>query len=227
MATHSSVLAWRIPEKGVPAGLPSLGSHRVGHDWSDLAVAAATAFNKEDLFLSLGCEFLQILDVELKLLLTNKAKGKALAFAAQQQISDMKYEQRLMIGTVESDSIQVVIALLRLTQVLMGWRINDALKLLTHQKCVHSCYHFINTNISDRNFWVYSEGFFLQKALLFLTSLINMVETNCFTRLLSHVWLFVISWTGAHQSLSRGFSRQEYWSGLPYPSPGHLPNLGI
>ena len=36
MATHSSVLAWRIPGTGEPGGLPSLGSHRVGHDWSDL-----------------------------------------------------------------------------------------------------------------------------------------------------------------------------------------------
>ena len=42
MATHSSVLTWRIPGTGEPGGLPSLGSHRVGHDWSDLA-AAATA----------------------------------------------------------------------------------------------------------------------------------------------------------------------------------------
>ena len=40
MATHSSVLAWRIPGTGEPAGLPSMGSHRVGHDWSDLAAAA-------------------------------------------------------------------------------------------------------------------------------------------------------------------------------------------
>ena len=32
MATHSSVLAWRIPGKGEPGGLPSMGSHRVGHD---------------------------------------------------------------------------------------------------------------------------------------------------------------------------------------------------
>ena len=39
MATHSSVLAWRIPETGEPGGLPSLGSHRVGHDWSNLAAA--------------------------------------------------------------------------------------------------------------------------------------------------------------------------------------------
>ena len=41
MATHSSVLAWRIPETGEPDGLPSMGSRRVGHDWSDLAAAAA------------------------------------------------------------------------------------------------------------------------------------------------------------------------------------------
>ena len=43
MATHSSVLAWRIPGTAEPGGLPSLGSHRVGHDWSDLATAAAAA----------------------------------------------------------------------------------------------------------------------------------------------------------------------------------------
>ena len=41
MATHSSVLAWRIPGMGEPGGLPSVGSHRVGHDWSDLAAAAS------------------------------------------------------------------------------------------------------------------------------------------------------------------------------------------
>jgi len=40
MATHSSGLAWRIPRTGEPGGLPSLGLRRVGHDRSDLAVAA-------------------------------------------------------------------------------------------------------------------------------------------------------------------------------------------
>ena len=39
MATHSSVLAWRIPGTAEPGGLLSMGSHRVGHDWSDLAAA--------------------------------------------------------------------------------------------------------------------------------------------------------------------------------------------
>ena len=69
MATHSSVLAWRIPETGEPGGLPSMGSHRVGHDWSNLAAAAAAAaslweiggegqiylnFQKETLYVSMG-----------------------------------------------------------------------------------------------------------------------------------------------------------------------------
>src|SRR5574341_890505 len=41
MTTHSSVLAWRIPGTAEPGGLPSMGLHRVGHDCSDLAAAAA------------------------------------------------------------------------------------------------------------------------------------------------------------------------------------------
>ena len=45
---------------------------------------------------------------------------------------------------------------------------------------------------------------------------------------LSHVQLFGTPWTVAHQApLSMGFSRQEYWSGLPFPSPGDLPDPGI
>ena len=48
MATHSSVLTWRIPGTGEPGGLLSLGSHRVGHDWIDLAAAAA-AFHYMDI----------------------------------------------------------------------------------------------------------------------------------------------------------------------------------
>ena len=49
MATHSSVLVWRIPRTGEPGGLPSMASHRVGHNWSDLAavVAAVVATRQE------------------------------------------------------------------------------------------------------------------------------------------------------------------------------------
>ena len=46
--------------------------------------------------------------------------------------------------------------------------------------------------------------------------------------MISRVWLFAILWTVAHRtSLSIEFSRQEYWSGLPLPTPGDLPDPGI
>ena len=51
MATHSSVLAWRIPGSAEPGGLLSVGSHRVGHDWSDLAAATYLGL----LLITLGC----------------------------------------------------------------------------------------------------------------------------------------------------------------------------
>ena len=62
MATHSSVLAWKIPGTGEPGELPSMGSHRVGHDWSDLAAAAEHLtlslylnLNPEQSWISQGC----------------------------------------------------------------------------------------------------------------------------------------------------------------------------
>ena len=73
MATHSSVLAWRIPGTVGPGGLPSMGSHRVGHDWSDLAAAAAYSYihntvwllNIDTMFSGTSLEFFHL--VELKL----------------------------------------------------------------------------------------------------------------------------------------------------------------
>ena len=48
MATHSGVLAWRIPGTGEPGGLPSMGLHRVGHNWSDLAAAVVISEEREE-----------------------------------------------------------------------------------------------------------------------------------------------------------------------------------
>ena len=73
---------------------------------------------------------------------------------------------------------------------------------------------------------------------LLLLMLPQMVETAlpellgvfalCCCQSLSFVWLFVTPWTVAHQAPpSMGFSRQEYWSGLPFPSPGDLPDPEI
>ena len=66
------------------------------------------------------------------------------------------------------------------------------------------------------------EGF-LFLFLFFLTSSISLKVKS-----LSRVRLFATLWTVAHYApLSMGFSRQEYWSGLPFPSPGDLPDPGI
>ena len=57
-----------------------------------------------------------------------------------------------------------------------------------------------------------------------------LTSTLCIVKVksLSHVRLFVTPWTTAYQAPpSMGFSRQEYWSELPFPSPGHLPDPGI
>ena len=66
MATHSSVLAWRIPGTGEPGGLPSMGLHRVGHDWSDLAAVAAAAVTPEEHLLSFPLYRLRYWDREVK-----------------------------------------------------------------------------------------------------------------------------------------------------------------
>ena len=66
----------------------------------------------------------------------------------------------------------------------------------------------------------------ISRFIISMASCLN--DLYSFSRLLSHVQLFVTSWTVAHQApLSMGFSRQEHWSGLPFPSPGDLPNPGI
>ena len=68
----------------------------------------------------------------------------------------------------------------------------------------------------------------------FLSQTVAKVNSNFITLLkvkvksLSHARLFVTPWTVGHQAPpSMGFPRQEYWSGLPFPSPGYLPDPGI
>ena len=59
MATHSRVLAWRIPGTGKPGGLPCMGSHRAGHDWSDLA---SGVWKEKPRALLVGCKLVCWLD---------------------------------------------------------------------------------------------------------------------------------------------------------------------
>ena len=68
----------------------------------------------------------------------------------------------------------------------------------------------------------------LNGARLNASVLLRDLKVKVKVKLLSCVWLLAIRWTVAHQApQSMGFSRQEYWSGLPFPFPGDLPNPGI
>ena len=83
MATHSSVLAWRIPGTGKPGGLHSMGSHRVGHDWSDLAAPGkeiGPEYSLEALTLKLKLQYfghlMQRTDSLEKTLMLGKIEGR-------------------------------------------------------------------------------------------------------------------------------------------------------
>ena len=87
--------------------------------------------------------------------------------------------------------------------------------------------------------WICGSKFFLyfrKSSTIFFSNVHYFLDTlffslffrSCCAELFSRVWLFVIPWTAArHASLSVGLSGQEYWSGLPHPPAGDLPNPGI
>ena len=79
MATHSSVLSWRIPGIGEPGGLLSMGSHRVGHDWSDLAAAAAVPMHKTSIHINAKLSFYPIQTLHFRDGKTKTRIGKAFA----------------------------------------------------------------------------------------------------------------------------------------------------
>ena len=101
------------------------------------------------------------------------------------------------------------------------------------------CHEVMGLDVMILVFWmlsfkpIFSLSSFTFIKGLFSSSLLSAIRvvSSAYLRLLiflSRVQLFVIPWTVAQQvPLSTGFSRQEYWSGLPLPSPGHLPNPGI
>ena len=71
-------------------------------------------------------------------------------------------------------------------------------------------------------------GFYINITVIYKINLLLHISESEQVKLLSRVWLFVTPWTVAHQDPPfMEFSRQEYWSGLPFPSPGDLPNPGI
>ena len=83
-----------------------------------------------------------------------------------------------------------------------------------------------NDNYKENVYRTYTKGNEVIKAHCYKKSIKHKVKVK--VKSLSCVQLFATLWTVAYMApLSMGFSRQEYWSGLPFPSPGDLPNPGI
>ena len=99
MATHSSVLAWRIPGTGEPGGLPSMGSHRVRHDWSDLAAAAA--FQSRSIWCSLNQCILVYTSLDWSGLVYTSLHLKSVVFWY-----DQKFKRVQISCSVVSNSLQ-------------------------------------------------------------------------------------------------------------------------
>ena len=96
MATHSSVLAWRIPGTGEPDGLRSMGSHRVRHDWSDFAAAAVIkafiVISKKQYFIAFSLQWFSNILVEGRQQKTKNKKSWALHNWASCLLSLLKAE---------------------------------------------------------------------------------------------------------------------------------------
>ena len=153
MATHSSVLAWRIPGTGEPGGLPSLGLHRVGHDWSDLAAAAAAV-------------------TKLCPHLCNTVSCSTVGFP-------------------------VLPYLLEFAQIHIHW-VGDAIQQFHPLSCPSPALNLF------------------QHQCVCVCSVTQSRPTVCDPMDYS-----------PQSSSSMEFSRQEYQSGFPFPSPGNLPDPGI
>jgi len=106
MATHSSVLAWRIPGMEEPGGLPSMGLHRVRHNWSDLAAVAAAEFHHMEIS-GVGCYHLKVTIQDF----THKVAGSQRQWKSITKTSQFhhKKEQKdncyCLVTSVVSDSV--------------------------------------------------------------------------------------------------------------------------
>ena len=107
MATHSSFLAWRIPGTGEPGGLPSMGSHRVGHDWSNLAAAAAAmdsvCFCRKNLFITKIFHYWGLLLTRNWCLICFPSNRKLASF--KKKIKEWKQDRKKKIEKSKEDAI--------------------------------------------------------------------------------------------------------------------------
>ena len=218
MATHSRALTWRIPGMGEPGGLLSLGSHRVGHDWSDLAAAAAAVAKRVKTFLARAIQPLQ---------------------AGRNSVPSHHCSQ-LSLGTEGAALICNIAGLLAgsasaIKTPLWRWTCvasihnpvarTSHVALPNHRQLSESASSWCQEDQGPVHLWAVSTT--IASMTSFASSWLPKFRLQCVLSCFSCVQLFVTPWTVSHKvPLSMGFYRQEYWSGLSFPAPGDLPHQG-
>ena len=169
MATHSSVLAWRIPGTGEPGGLPSLGSHRVGHDWSDLAAAAAAA-SQQVMQGRYYCTH-PLSQVEGKQLAQDKQLEYGRAGIWSHTFNTTWWYLSLPVLHTQWKSDRIFFSLLYGKQLLNAWLalFSTVLTTFLERKCCHQ-FHFLNEESETQRSelaWGYAANKWLESPFYF------------------------------------------------------------
>ena len=206
MATHSSVLVWRIPGTEEPGGLPSMGSHRVRHDWIDLAAAAAEWLNWTEL-LGLRC-ISRIFPYGPRLSGCSTTAPECAGFGSCSAQSWLLHSMR-HLSSLTRDGTHIPCIPRQILNHWTTWEVPCPL---------YSWFDFLNFGGKGKFFhtlkthWIYMKTWFSK--LYFINS--SSMRYYC-AQFLNHGWLVLTPWIVAHQApLFMGFPRQEYWRGLPF-----------
>ena len=211
MATHSSVLAWRIPGTAEPGGLPSMGSHRVGHDWRDLAAAAAAVcFQKPNLCWKVWEPWsaFRLSPTLLTVRIVGNQVYRSLVHpsALVWESCHNKTQRTVWLKSQKflfSQIWRVAVQDQRASDAALLWGLQARLPI-----CCGSVWTAGAPGVS-----ACPDTLLLRTPVSLLFAVV--VWSPSLTR------LFATQCTVARQAPpSMGFSRQEHWSGLPFPPPG-------
>ena len=206
MAIRFSVLAWRIPGMGEPGGLPSLGSHRVGHNWSALAAAAAAEYIMRNAGLDETQAGIKIAGRNINNL---RYAGNTHRYNRKGRTAKEPFDENERGEWKSWLKLNIQKTKIMASSPITSWQIDG--------KTVETVAYFI-----FRGSKITADGDcsheINRRLLLGRKVMTNLLSLSCF----SSVRLCVTPETAAHQAPpSLGFSRQEYWGGLPFPSPMH------
>ena len=198
MATHSSILAWPVPWTEETGGLQPIGSQRVRHNWSMKHVHLSTFLNDlHDVY-------------KFRVFFSSLTESHWAHLVLQ------SHEVTSWMGFIKDNESRIR-ALTAVDVMCL-----DSLWKLPQKTWAVSFHH--RTNITQ----IMKMILYSRKSLGHGLISISSSAVLCSARSLSHVRLFETPWIVACQSpLSRGFSRQEHWNGLPFPPPEDLPDPGI